>query len=86
VAAAGVDRVTTNRGPRPLRTAEVLAIGSELLGSTRLDTNSLFIADQLSSIGIELRAKAVVGDNRREVSELLRGGSASSVAASACQR
>jgi nicotinamide-nucleotide amidase len=65
--------VTTDRGPRPLRTAEVLAIGSELLGSIRLDTNSLFIAEQLSSIGIELRAKAVVGDNRREVADLLRG-------------
>ena len=58
---------------RPLRTAEVLAIGSELLGSTRVDTNSLFIAERLSSIGIELRAKAVVGDNRGEVAALLRG-------------
>ncbi len=55
---------------RPLQTAEIIAVGSELLGSTRLDTNSLFLSECLSSIGIELRAKTVVGDNRREVSEL----------------
>ncbi len=57
---------------RPIRTAEVIAVGSELLGSTRVDTNSLFLADRLSSLGIELRAKAIVGDNRREVAELVR--------------
>lgn len=51
----------------PLRRAEVIAIGSELLGWTRLDTNSLFIAERLSAIGIELRAKAVVGDNSGEI-------------------
>jgi nicotinamide-nucleotide amidase len=50
--------------PRALRAAEVLAIGSELLGTTRLDTNSLFIADKLSSLGIVLRSKTVVGDDR----------------------
>jgi nicotinamide-nucleotide amidase len=48
----------------PLRTAEVIAVGSELLGTTRLDTNSLFIARKLGELGIELRAKAVVGDER----------------------
>ena len=50
-----------------LRTAEVIAVGSELLGWTRLDTNSLFIADQLSRLGIELKAKAVVGDDRDRI-------------------
>ena len=44
--------------------AEVIAVGSELLGTTRLDTNSLFIAEQLSAIGIVLSAKAVVADDR----------------------
>lgn len=56
----------------PLRTAEIIAIGSELLGSTRLDTNSLFLAESLATLGIELRAKSVVGDNRREVSDHFR--------------
>jgi nicotinamide-nucleotide amidase len=56
----------------PLRTAEVIAIGSELLGWARLDTNSLFIADQLSRLGIQLTAKTVVGDDRARISELFR--------------
>jgi nicotinamide-nucleotide amidase len=47
----------------PLETAEVIAVGSELLGSTRIDSNSLFLAERLGALGIELRAKAVVGDN-----------------------
>ena len=57
---------------RTLQTAEIIAIGSELLGSTRLDTNSLVLAERLGSLGIELRSKTVVGDNRREVAEHLR--------------
>jgi nicotinamide-nucleotide amidase len=52
-----------------LRSAEVLAVGSELLGTTRLDTNSLFLADKLSSLGIVLRSKAVVGDDRDAIAE-----------------
>ena len=34
--------------PAVLRTAEIVAVGSELLGSTRLDTNSLYIATRLA--------------------------------------
>lgn len=56
----------------PLTTAEVIAVGSELLGSARLDTNSLFIAERLSAIGIQLVAKAVVGDDRARIAELCR--------------
>ncbi len=48
----------------PLATAEVIAVGSELLGTTRLDTNSLFLAGRLGNLGVELRAKSVVGDDR----------------------
>ena len=55
---------------RPLATAEVIAVGSELLGSTRLDTNSLFLSDRLSAYGIELRAKSVVGDDRRRLADV----------------
>ena len=63
---ARLDRVSRSR---PLRTAEVIAVGSELLGSSRLDTNSLFISEQLSSLGIPLRAKTVVGDDRDAIAE-----------------
>lgn len=62
----------TGTRERELRTAEVIAVGSELLGSTRLDTNSLFIAERLSAIGIELRSKSVVGDNRDLITDLCR--------------
>ena len=55
-----------------LRTAEVIAVGSELLGWTRLDTNSLFISEQLSALGIDMRAKAVVGDDRARLADVLK--------------
>lgn len=55
---------------RVLRTAEVIAVGSELLGSARLDTNSLFISRTLAGLGIQLKAKAVVGDDRTLLRDL----------------
>jgi nicotinamide-nucleotide amidase len=57
---------------RVLRVAEVIAVGSELLGSTRLDTNSLFISERLAMLGIELRSKRVVGDDRQELAAHVR--------------
>ncbi len=57
-----MDRVSA--GARPLASAEIIAVGSELLGTTRIDTNSLFLAGRLASLGIDLRAKSVVGDDR----------------------
>lgn len=52
------------RDQRPPAIAEIIAVGSELLGWTRLDTNSLFITEQLAALGIEVKAKTVVGDDR----------------------
>jgi nicotinamide-nucleotide amidase len=49
--------------------AEIIAVGSELLTPDRLDTNSLFLTEELNAIGIEVVRKTVVGDNR----ELLAG-------------
>ena len=54
------------------RTAEVIAVGSELLGSTRADTNSLFLSDRLAGLGIDLRVKTVVGDERADLAAVLR--------------
>jgi nicotinamide-nucleotide amidase len=54
----------------PLQTAEMIAVGSELLGSTRLDTNSLFVSDQLARLGIELKGKSVVGDDRARLRDI----------------
>jgi nicotinamide-nucleotide amidase len=66
MAPSGVDLVSASR---VLRTAQVLAVGSELLGTTRLDTNSLFITDKLSSLGIIVRSKTVVGDDRDTIAD-----------------
>jgi nicotinamide-nucleotide amidase len=55
-----------------LRTAEIIAVGSELLGPSRLDTNSLYVAEKLAALGIELRVKSVVGDERADLAALLR--------------
>jgi nicotinamide-nucleotide amidase len=52
--------------------AEVIAVGSELLGSTRTDTNSLFLSERLSALGIDLHIKTVVGDDREDLAEVFR--------------
>ena len=57
---------------RELRTAEILAVGSELLTAHRLDTNSLFLTGRLNELGIDVRTKAVVGDDRGDLGAVLR--------------
>ena len=44
--------------------AEIIAVGSEMLTSQRIDTNSLYITDQLNTLGVEVRRKLIVGDDR----------------------
>src|SRR5579859_5682239 len=52
--------------------AEIIAVGSELLTPDRLDTNSLFLTEELNTIGIEVVRKTVVGDNRGLLAEAFR--------------
>ncbi|MGB7285085.1 MAG: competence/damage-inducible protein A [Candidatus Acidiferrum sp.] len=52
--------------------AEIIAVGSELLTPDRLDTNSLFLTEELNKIGIEVLRKTVVGDNHDLLSEAFR--------------
>jgi len=52
--------------------AAILAVGSELLGTDRLDTNSLKITRALERHGVELRFKAVLGDSEEEIAAALR--------------
>ncbi|MBP9144562.1 MAG: competence/damage-inducible protein A [Thermoanaerobaculia bacterium] len=47
--------------------ATVLAVGSELLSTERLDTNSLRLAALLERQGVELMKKSVVGDLESEI-------------------
>ena len=53
-------------------TAEILAIGSELLTPFRVDTNSLFLTSRLNDLGIEVLAKSVVGDRPEALVAALR--------------
>jgi len=47
--------------------AEIIAVGSELLTPDRLDTNSLFLTEELNKLGVEVVRKSVVGDNREDL-------------------
>ena len=57
---------------RPLRTAEILAVGSELLTPFRSDTNSLVLTSRLNDLGISVIGKAIVGDDVGVVSATVR--------------
>ena len=57
---------------KPLARAAIIAVGSELLTPVRVDTNSLFITEQLNALGIDVVVKAVAGDDREELAHLLR--------------
>jgi nicotinamide-nucleotide amidase len=52
--------------------AEIIAVGSELLTPYRLDTNSLWLTDELNKIGIRVIHKTVVGDSRDEMRSSFR--------------
>ena len=53
-------------------TAEIIAIGSELLAPDRTDTNSLWLTDKLNSLGIEVKLKTIVGDDDARLEEAIR--------------
>lgn len=52
--------------------AEIIAVGSELLTPSRLDTNSLYLTEKLNALGIEVRFKTVVGDDRKRLAAVFR--------------
>jgi nicotinamide-nucleotide amidase len=52
--------------------AEIIAVGSELLTPDRIDTNSLFLTEELNKLGIEVLRKTIVGDNRELLGEAFR--------------
>ena len=53
-------------------TAEIIAIGSELLTPHRTDTNSLWLTEKLNGAGIEVKLKTVVGDDDARLDEAIR--------------
>ncbi|MBM3933529.1 MAG: CinA family nicotinamide mononucleotide deamidase-related protein [SAR202 cluster bacterium] len=52
-------------------TAEIVAIGSELLLGQIVDTNSAWMAQRLSNLGINMYFKTVVGDNPKRMNEVI---------------
>jgi nicotinamide-nucleotide amidase len=43
--------------------AEIIAVGSEMLTPYRMDTNSLYLTEQLNLLGVEVIFKSIVGDD-----------------------
>jgi len=50
---------------------ECIAIGTELLTTRRLDTNSVWIAERLAELGLALHRKTAVGDDREDLRALV---------------
>ena len=47
--------------------AAIIAVGSELLTPDKLDTNSLFLTEELNSVGFTVTQKMVVGDDTHDL-------------------
>ncbi len=52
--------------------AEILAIGSELLLGTTIDTNTAYLSSQLASIGVNVYRTGIVGDNTERIAACVR--------------
>ncbi len=61
-------------GRNVLSRAAIIAVGSEMLTPSRIDTNSLFITEQLNLLGIEVAFKSIIGDDRAELEHAVRSG------------
>jgi nicotinamide-nucleotide amidase len=55
-----------------MKTAEIIAIGSELLTPERTDTNGLWLTERLNEIGVEVKLKTIVGDDEARLEETIR--------------
>jgi nicotinamide-nucleotide amidase len=52
--------------------AEIIAIGSELLTPRFKDTNSLYLTEQLNAVGIPVVMKTIVGDDEHYLEDAIR--------------
>jgi len=52
--------------------AEIIAVGSEMLTPSFIDTNSLYVTGELNRLGVEVVAKRVLGDDRDRLAEAVR--------------
>src|SRR5947207_14874609 len=70
MAAPGSHRAARRKGS-PVK-AEIIAVGTELLLGEILDTNSQYLAQQLTGLGIDLFFVTHVGDNMGRLSETVQ--------------
>lgn len=56
----------------PEKRCEILCVGTELLLGDILNTNSQYLAQELSALGLDLYYQTVVGDNARRLEEAVR--------------
>lgn len=47
--------------------AEIIAVGSEMLTPYRMDTNSLYLTEQLNVLGVDVIFKSIVGDKLERI-------------------
>jgi nicotinamide-nucleotide amidase len=52
-----------------MKHAEIIAVGSELLTPFHLDTNSLFLTEELNRLGLAVIRKSIVADDRQALRE-----------------
>jgi nicotinamide-nucleotide amidase len=52
--------------------AEIVAVGTELLLGQTVDTNSAYMAQQLTTIGVDVHFKSTVGDNLERIKTTLQ--------------
>jgi nicotinamide-nucleotide amidase len=52
--------------------AEIIAIGSELLTPEKSDTNSVWLTERLNEIGIDVKMKTIVGDDAARLEKCIR--------------
>ena len=53
-------------------TVAIIAVGTELLTPDKVDTNSLFLTEELNSVGFTVTQKTVVGDDALELESAFR--------------
>jgi len=58
--------------------ATIILVGTELLNGMTVDTNSIYMAEELNKYGIEIRHKLVVGDNITDIVEAIEYGNSKS--------
>lgn len=55
-----------------MKRAEIIAVGSELLTAAHVDTNSLFITEQLNHLGVDVAEKHIVLDDLPRLTDAIR--------------